>query len=237
VVTPPFAEIDWLESHRIIRSIYPPIFLFEDIADPADWDLIASAEAKTNPRVRDEIGDLTLVPVERRVSGSGASIVMGAFTHCSVDRKSRFSDGTYGVWYAGDRFEVALAETIYHHERFMQRTNETAADSQFRELRAHVGGKLRDLRKLGSQYLQSNDHANSQTIAKRFRNDGEDGIVYPSVRWPKGEAVALFWPDCVQLPVVQARHLLYHWDGARVDRYFIYGEDEWRAPVEPSMKF
>ena len=97
MVTPPFAEIDWPESHRIIRSIYPPIFLFEDISDPADWDLIASAEAKTNPRVRDEIGELTLVPIDRRVSGPGASIVMGAFTHCSVDRKSRFSDGSYGV--------------------------------------------------------------------------------------------------------------------------------------------
>lgn len=228
MVTPPFAEIDWSESHRIIRSIYPPVFLFEDIAVPADWDLIACAEAKTNPRVRDEIGDLTLVPVERRVSGSGASIVMGAFTHCCVDRKSRFSDGSYGVWYAGDCFEVALAETIYHHERFMHRTNEAPADSQFRELKARVGGKLRDLRKRHSkQYLIPDDYSASQTLARGFRNGEEDGIVYPSVRWPKGEAVALFWPDRVQLPVIQAQHLLYHWDGARVDRYFVYGEDRW----------
>ena len=36
--------------------MYPPIDLFEDIADPADWELIAAAEAKTNPRVREEIG-------------------------------------------------------------------------------------------------------------------------------------------------------------------------------------
>jgi hypothetical protein len=227
VVTPPFAEIDWPESHRIIRSIYPPIFLFEDISDPADWDLIASAEAKTNPRVRDEIGDLTLVPVDRRVSGSGASIVMGAFTHCSTDRKSRFSDGTYGVWYAGDRFEVALMETIYHHERFMRRTNEAPADSQFRELKAHVGGRLRNLRRGGAPYLQPDNYASSQAIAKGFRNAGEDGIVYTSVRWSKGEAVAVFWPDRVRLPVIQARHLLYHWDGERVDRYFVYGEDRW----------
>jgi hypothetical protein len=228
VVTPPFAEIDWPESHRIIRSIYPPVFLFEDIADAADWDLIASAEAKTNPRVRDEIGDLTLVPIERRVSGPGASIVMGAFTHCSVDRKGRFSDGTYGVWYAGDRFEVALMETIHHHERFMRRTNEAPADSQFRELKAHIGGKLRDLRKSGlEQYLQPDDYAASQAIARQCRNAGEDGIVYTSVRWSQGQAVALFWPDRVQMPVIQARHLLYHWDGKQVDRYFVYGEDIW----------
>lgn len=228
MVTPAFAKIDWAESHRIIRSIYPPAWLFEDIADPADWELIASAEAKTNPRVRDEIGDVMLVPVARRVAGSGASIVMGAFTHCSIDRKSRFSDGTYGVWYAGDRFEVALMETIFHHERFMHRTDEPPADSQFRELKAHVGGKLRDLRHRGlTKYLLPDDYAAPQAVARQFRNANEDGIVYPSVRWPLGEAVALFWPDCVHLPVIQARHLLYHWDGKRVSQYFIYGEDRW----------
>ena len=228
MVTPPFAEIDWPDSHRIIRSIYPPVWLFEDIADPADWALIASAEAKTNPRVRDEIGDLTLVPVTRRVAGPGASIVMGAFTHCSADRRSRFSDGTYGVWYAGDRFDVALTETIYHHERFMRRTSEAPVDSQFRELKAHVGGKLRDLRQPGSKkYLKPDDYAASQGIAKRLRNAGEDGVVYPSVRWTAGQAVALFWPDRVRLPVIQARHLLYHWDGKAVSRYFVYGEDRW----------
>jgi hypothetical protein len=112
---------------------------------------------------------------------------MGAFTHCSIDRRSRFSDGNYGVWYAGDRFEVALMETIFHHERFMRRTNEAPADSQFRELKARVGGKLRDLRKGGSaQYLAPDDYSASQAVAKGFRDSEEDGIIYPSVRWPKG---------------------------------------------------
>jgi hypothetical protein len=71
VAAPPISKINWRISHRIIRSIYPPIALFEDIADPADWELIASLEAKTNPRVRDEIGDISLVPIERRVAGPG----------------------------------------------------------------------------------------------------------------------------------------------------------------------
>jgi len=77
-VTSPFAKINWSDSHRIIRSIYPPVWLFEDIADPADGALIAGAKANTNPRMRDETGDLTPVPVTRRVAGPGARIVMGA---------------------------------------------------------------------------------------------------------------------------------------------------------------
>ena len=97
-----------------IRSIYPPVDLFEDIADPADWELIAAAEAKSNPRARDAIGAIHLVPPERRVSGAGASRVMAPFCHVSPHRTSRFADGSYGVYYAGDRLEVALAETMFH---------------------------------------------------------------------------------------------------------------------------
>lgn len=66
-------------SAQIIRSIYPPIDLFEDIADPADWEALASAEAKFNPRIRDSIGDLAEVPVARRVTGPGASWVVTPF--------------------------------------------------------------------------------------------------------------------------------------------------------------
>ena len=88
------ARVDWIRSHRIIRTVFPPVSLFEDIADPADWDLIASAEAKTNPRVRDQVGNLRLVPPHRRRGGATASLVMGAFTHASRDRPSRFTDGS-----------------------------------------------------------------------------------------------------------------------------------------------
>ncbi|HXZ02623.1 MAG TPA: hypothetical protein VEI03_21705 [Stellaceae bacterium] len=89
MVTPPVTDVSWQKSHRLIRSIYPPVDLFEDIAPPRDWELTASAEAKTNPRLRDEIGDLTLVPAERRVSGPSASWAMAPFTHASRDRLSR----------------------------------------------------------------------------------------------------------------------------------------------------
>lgn len=225
---PPLSDVDWQHSHRIIRSVYPPVDLFEDIADPADWELIASAEAKTNPRVRDEIGDLTLVPSTRRVSGPGASLVMGAFTHCSPNRPGRFSRGNYGVWYAGSIFEVALMETIHHHEAFMRRTDEPAGDSQFRELTAHISGRLHDLRAPGYEScLDPDSYAASQALAEGLHKAGSDGIIYQSVRWLPGEAVALFWPNLVALPVVQGRHLLYHWNGTKVAKYFVYGEERW----------
>jgi hypothetical protein len=83
---PPVEPVKWRNAVRIIRSVFPPLDLFEDIADPADWALIISAEQKTNPRLMETIGNLDLVPVDRRVAGPGASYLMAPFTHTSVDR-------------------------------------------------------------------------------------------------------------------------------------------------------
>jgi RES domain-containing protein len=220
-------RVRWPVSHRIIRTIYPPIDIFEDIADPADWELLVSAEAKLNPRIRDAVGNLALVPVARRVSGPTASIVMGAFTHVSRDRTGRFSDGSYGVWYCGDRFDVALAETAHHFERFMRATDESAGEADYRELVAPVRGRAAD----GSDpaLLARDDWAAGQAFGKQVRAGGGDGVLYPSVRHPGGKALALFWPDCITLPVIQARQFRYSWDGARMHRYLVHGTREWIA--------
>ncbi|MEM7222860.1 MAG: RES family NAD+ phosphorylase [Pseudomonadota bacterium] len=227
---PPRRRIRWARSHRLIRSAYPPIDIFEDIADPADWALIAVAEAKTNPRVLDQIGKIRLVPPERRVAGPGASYVMSPFVHCSPERPTRFSDGTYGVYYAGNRFEVALAETIYHFEAFMARTDEPAATADFRELVGPIDARLHDLRHdhTFQAALDPDDYTAGQALGRQLRDqEASNGIVYPSVRYAKGQAVALFWPDVPAIPI-QARHLCYRWTGARVDAYLVYGEEDWR---------
>ena len=223
------ASIEWPDARRIIRSFYPPIDLFEDIADPADWPLLISAEQKTNSRLMETMGNLDLVPPEHRVGGPGASYLMAPFTHVSPDRPSRFADGIFGVLYAGDRFEVALLETIYHHARFMARTSEPAGwTSQFREIVLGVEACPHDIRPHEPAYdeaLHSNDYSASQQLARDLRRLGSDGLVYPSVRCEGGECVALFLPDLASSPR-QGRHLDYHWNGERVDLYRDAGRGE-----------
>jgi len=222
IATVPVSAVDWKRAVRIIRSAHPPIDLFEDIADPADWPLLISAEQKTNPRLMETIGTLDLVPPSRRVGGPGASYLMAPFTHVSADRPSRFSDGSFGVLYAAERFEVALLETAYHHGRFMERTREAAGwTSQFREIRLDVSGRLHDLRGGDPAFatvLDPRAYGRAQALGRRLRAGGSDGIVYPSVRCTGGECVGLFYPDLAEA-AVQGRHLDYHWDGARVDYY------------------
>ena len=215
---PPLAQVQWPKTYRIIRSVFPPIDLFEDIADPADWELIARAEAKTNPRLAESIGSLDQVPVERRISGPGASLVMAPFVHCSPDRPSRFSDGGYGVYYAGDQPEVALFETMHHHGRLMARTAEPPGwTSGFRELIGSIDAQLHDVRGSGHNAMLNRDsYAEPQALAKELRHANADGIVYPSIWYAGGQCVAIFWPDVVTVPL-QGRHFTYHWNGHQVD--------------------
>jgi hypothetical protein len=52
------------------------------------------------------------------------------------------------------------------------------------------------------------------------------------VRYPAGKAAAVFWPNCIALPIVQARQFRYHWNGIRMTRYLVHGAREWVALPE-----
>lgn len=212
--------IQWPSTHRIVRSRFPPINLFEDVADPADWDAILSAESKTNPRLAESVGVLDLVPKDRRVAGEGASWAMAPFVHASTDRPSRFSDGRYGVYYAGNCVEVALFETIHHHGIFMAATGEASGwTSDFLELVGSLDAELHnipDVPALAAIYHRE-DYAAAQALAAELRADGSNGLVYRSVRYPDGLAVALFWPDVAGIPN-QGQHFSYFWNGSAVTK-------------------
>jgi hypothetical protein len=144
---PPVSRVAWPEARRMISSRYPPVDLFEDIADPRDWELLAAAESKTNPRVAESVGRLDLVPPERRVAGHGASYVMAPFVHVSPDRAGRFHDGSVGSYYAANRFETAVAETAYHKARFFRSTKEAPGWlAQMRELVGAIDNAFHDVR-------------------------------------------------------------------------------------------
>ena len=213
----PTSLVLWTGAVRIVRSAYPPIDLFEDIADPEDWPLLISAEQKTNPRLMDSIGNLDLVPPRRRVGGPGASYLMAPFTHTSSDRPSRFSDGRLGVLYIASDFETAVHETIHHHGRFMAATKQVPGwTSQFRELVMEVKGDLKDLREIkAATLLDPDDYGPAQAFGAAVRVRNDQGIVYPSVRGC-GDCVGLFFPDLARAPM-QRRHLDYHWNGESVD--------------------
>lgn len=163
---------------------------------------------------------LDLVPADRRVSGEGASRVMAPFVNASPDSPSRFSDGSFGVYYAGDRIEVALFETIHHHALFMTATDELGGwTSDFCELVGSVDAELHDVTDTSvyTAIHHPENYAASQALALDLRARNSNGLVYQSVRYPDGAAITLFWPD---VPGISkpGHYFSYYWDGSRVSK-------------------
>ena len=213
------SRVKWSSYHRIINSAFPPKDLFDDISEPEDWALLGSGESKTNSRISESAGSLDLIPLKRRVSGSGSNYVMAPFTHISTDRAGRFHDGTFGAFYAANKFETAVIETAFHYGKFYRSTQEASGwIVEMRELVGVINTKLVDIR-VGDYktVLDPDSYKKSQAFAIELRNNRHEGIVYPSVRDDSGECFVTFYPDVMTVPK-QGKHLSYHWDGDRIDQ-------------------
>ena len=101
-------------------------------------------EQLTNPRVRDEVGEIALVPPDERIAGPGASYVMASFTHLNPGG-SRFSDGSFGVYYAASDLDTAIAETVYHFERLARDSNDPPRREDMRVLVGAIDQSLENV--------------------------------------------------------------------------------------------
>ena len=220
-------RVRWAEAFRAINSRYPPIDVFEKVADPADWDTLLRLEEMTNPRVREQWGEIARVPPSERPFGPGSSWIMGAFTH--LGWPSRFSNGTYGVYYAARALDTAVRETAYHFGRFLSATSEPrGTEIELRVLVSkRVEQRFHDVRTGHPELHRRDDYAPAQAFAAPLRDGGSNGIVYNSVRHEGGTCLAVFRPKAIPCPK-QGAHLRYHFDGHRIDRWFRIGEQRWR---------
>lgn len=224
---PPLAHIKWNKTYRLINSCYPPCDIWEDIINNSDdWQLAFEIETMSNPRVRQEVGDISLIPPKRMISGPNSWWVVSAFTHVNP-HGSRFTDGTYGAYYAAHSFHTALKEKAYGFTRqFMEATNEPIIDITCRTLVGKINKDLHDIRdkEVWKECYHDKDYSCSQRLARELRKKDSNGIVYKSVRDEKGECFAAFWPDVVTIPL-QERHVVLHWDGEKVSSYFEIKDD------------
>ncbi len=218
VAEPRTVNLRWQKTYRIIPSKFPPINFVERIVAPEQMEAAWYLESLTNDRLRDETGDIALVAENDRVSGPGASIVMAAFTH--IGNPSRFSDGSYGIYYAARSLETAVRETAFHRARFLAATDETAGEIDMRTYVGKPKAPLKDLRAPRFKFLHDpDDYSQSQAFGKAHRVLGESGFVYRSVRHTGGECIAAFKPAAVSIPTAGPA-LAYVWDGARISRVY-----------------
>ena len=224
---PPLVAPDSRRQYRIVPAQFPPIDLFESILDPDELALAFDIESLTNDRLRDQAGDIRLVAPEDRLSGPGSSPVMAAFTH--IGNPSRFSDGRYGVYYAGRSLATAIAETRYHRQRFLRLTAEPSCEITLRVYVGRIAKPLHDVRGEAYAELHSpDDYAPSQRFGAFWHAQASWGLVYRSVRDPGGECIAAMRPPAVSIPH-QGPHLRYVWDGRQQRITDVLEVRQWQA--------
>jgi len=217
----PTARLKWTPAWRVIPSRFPSVGLFERVASPEDFDTLYALEAMTNDRIRDEVGEISLVPAEERLFGPGSTCIMAAFTHLNP-QGSRFSDGRYGVFYCARTRDTAIAETRHHSARFMAATQEPSMRLQMRLYSVDAQGRAVDLRKASRAdpgIVDPDDYGHAQGIGRQLRADGAHGILYPSVRHPGGECLAALRTGIVK-NCLHAAYLEYNWNGRSIDAVF-----------------
>ena len=172
-----------------------------------------AVEALTNERVRDETGNLQLIPAAERIAGPGTTPIMAAFTHLNP-LGSRFSDGSYGIYYCAQSLETALAEVRFHQQRFLQWTAEGPLRLDLRLYLTDLDARLIDARKLAELH-HPDDYRPPQRFGREMHAAGRDGVLYRSVRHEGGLCAAVFRPKVLG-PCRQGAHYAFHYDGQNI---------------------
>lgn len=216
----PTTKVDWPRAHRIVSSAEPPIAAFTALLDdPMELEELLEVEALTNPIAR--LGRLGIadIPSSERVTGAGASLIMTPFV---LPTASRFSDGSYGVFYAGDELETAGRERAHHLaiEFKRSRENEIVLRAQAWAYTLTIDAVLHDLRRSARPapvpgIYNPNDYTVAQQQGRALKFDGSNGVIYESVRHPHHECAGIFRPACIANPRFE-KSVYFDWDGRTV---------------------
>lgn len=194
---------------RIIPSRYPQIALFERISSPEEFDLLYEIESLTNPRLRDDVGDISQIEPGDFVSGEGTSWIMAAFTHPPQKGQGGRFNKDFGIYYCALNEIVAVAETLYHRKRFFHDAGVENEVADMRLICASVDQSFHDIRPFDDPDTYHPDsYIHSQVLGEHFKKNKSLGLLYRSVR-AEGECIAVMRPNALTA-AKHIRFLRYH---------------------------
>ncbi len=205
-----------LKAFRLVNSKFPPIALFDDVADGAEFEALYQIQALTNPRLQNELGRIELIPRSEIPFGiAGCSYATAPFTHVNPEG-SRFSDGTFGVLYLASTMDTALAEVRHHQNSYWSNVRGLSYERfVFRGLSCgFTDASMRDATHLPmtDPIYDHDDYAPARQLGRALKESDCYGLRYGSVRLPGSHCWALMTPRVVT-SAVQTAHYEMIWSG------------------------
>ena len=201
---------------RNIVSLVQSQDLFDDLSDdPAAWRLAQQVEDMVKPPPYRSRTPLIDRPFE---DAAWFNAIAWPFRHWQA---SRFSDGSYGVWYGSESVETTVHESAFHWHRGLLADAGFERETVVAERKVYsvtCSAALLDFRQVTAKYpelLHPTDYAYAQVAGARIHREGHPGLLIQSVRRSGGENVAVFNPGVLSDPRLNCQ-LTYRLEGERI---------------------
>ena len=200
-----FAQIsltDW--NHDIVRNITAKREdqdLFDDLSDNPSDSKIAEKLEKLTKIEKDNSKKLVIDQPFKDAKWTNA--IFWPFNHWQT---SRFSDGSFGVWYGSESIETTVFETPYHWYTGLLRDAGFENEIVVAERKVYFvtcKAALWDLRKKVHSHpnlVHQTDYSDCQAIGKRMHHEGHPGLLTKSARRLEGENIVIFNPIVLSNP-------------------------------------
>ena len=203
-----FSSLTVVDNRRDLRrnivSLRESRNLFDDLsADPTEQALAQQVESAVKPAPYHSPTPVIHRPFEE---AEWFDAIGWPFQHW---QGSRYSDGSFGVWYGADTVEASVYETAYHWYRGLLLDAEGFADEavaiERKVYNVACAALILDLRPRVGEFpalLHKADYTFTQQVGARLRREGHPGLVTPSVRYPEGLNYVVFNPAVLSNPRV-----------------------------------
>ncbi|MGH9458075.1 MAG: RES family NAD+ phosphorylase [Thermoanaerobaculia bacterium] len=205
------------DTHRLIPSKHGEggeSVLARIADDDAQLQDLFDLDHATNDRLLAENDRALGIGIHELVFGVPSfRIVNAAFCH-PHPLGSRFNGPDRGAWYAAFEVETARAEIAFHKWTELAEVGWTEEELTYDDYLADFSAELHDIRRDGrfADALAPDSYVASQLLAEQLLEAGSLGVVYPSVRRPRGTCIACFRPALV-MNVRKGRTCLFRWEG------------------------
>jgi hypothetical protein len=199
----------------LIPSKYSGQALLAGLADTVtQLEDLAALSSVTDERLLAERGLLPAISPYELVAGVPHSqVINSAFTYAHP-LGSRVNNADRGAWYAAFQLPTAQAEVAFHKTVHLAEVGRYEDEVEFDDYLADFNGEYHHLRrtKRFAACLDPASYVASQTLAEKLLESGSAGVIYPSVRRPRGTCIACFDPKRV-VNVRRAGRLRFSWRG------------------------
>ncbi|MES2613836.1 MAG: RES family NAD+ phosphorylase [Bdellovibrionota bacterium] len=149
--------------------------------------------------------------------------------------KSRFSDGSFGVWYSALDEKTSISETLYWSYRHWKKDIEIAKNPYVTDrkiFRAKIKTtKLCDLSEMVQEFpnlIHKEDYTFCQNLGKSGRENLVEAFLTLSVREEGGKCMPIFVPQIIeQVQFIRFWHYTFYKDG----RYLVTKDTDYEAKI------